>query len=110
MEIVYILLAVAVVALLIIFLNNNKRETFDITRNLQHQAYQGKFDDCYQIGTNYNLSSNQCKNFCNKIHSCKGVSYRHPFNECRLYNDTTLENSDPRYKSWFKLKEANHIY
>jgi len=113
MKITYPILPFVLIGLVLVavFLNINKKEPFDIATGLRHQPYMGKFDDCYQIGTRLGLSSENCKDLCNRTHSCRGISYRgRPHYECRLYNDAALENNDPRYVSWYKLKDANHLY
>ncbi len=86
------------------FIESKLKENFDLTTDLVHFPYIGKFDDCYQIGSRRGFSHQMCKNLCNKMESCKGISYRgKPSYECRLYNDTTLLKDDPRFISWFNF-------
>lgn len=93
------------VIIIIIFIALKQiNENFDLTVGLKQYSHLGKFDDCYQIGTRTGFTSDMCKDLCNKMDSCVGISYgNYPSNECRLYNDTTLLKYDPRYESWYKF-------
>jgi len=103
-SIILIIVVIVIIGIINIIMNNKKMEGFDLDVGLVHHPYVGKFDDCYQIGTRKNFSHTMCKNLCNHMDSCSGISYRgHPNYECRLYNDTSLLKYDPRYVSWFNF-------
>lgn len=106
-----IFFVIIAVLLFLHFFSNQKNEGFDITTDLRHQPYAGKFSDCNLIGKIKDVGPITCKMLCNKTYSCRGASYssKSPF-ECRLYNDAAVPDEDPRYVSWFKLKDAKHIY
>ena len=96
-----IIVFLIIIIVLVMFFKNKINEGFDLTVNLQQYPRVGKFDDLYQIGTRTVWNVAQCKDICNKMESCAGISYRgRPFYECRLYNDTTDLYYDPRYLSW----------
>ncbi len=93
-------------------MNINKKgtENFDLTVDLKHHPYVGKFDDCYLIGVQKNYSSQMCKNLCNRMERCEGISYRgHPHYECRLYNDNYELLYHPNYLSWFNFWNKMYI-
>ena len=93
------IIIILVILLLIVF--SKRRESFDIGYNLTHLPLVGHFDECYQIGTNYRSSIKRCKQLCNKLDSCKGISYRGcPHYECKLYNSTHRTIKNPQYMSW----------
>jgi len=102
-------LVIIIVIIFIIYMTFRKRsEGLDLAVNMRQYPHKGKFDDCYQIGTRYGFTAQKCKDMCNKMDSCVGISYGNPpLNECRLYNDTSLLKYDPRYISWFNF--ANRL-
>ena len=74
------------------------KEPFDIDVDMTHKPIVGKFDDCYNFGFRKGLTLRQCKDMCNKIDSCEGISYGN--NECRFYNDDYDIYYDPNYVSY----------
>ena len=104
-----------IIMLIILFLvyligSKMKTEHFDLVVGLNQTPHLGKFDDCQLIGIKQGLSVPMCKDLCNKMDSCAGISCSGPpFYECRTYNDTSLLRYDPQYVSWFDFAN-NRIY
>lgn len=88
---------------MLIFLLKTK-ESFDLGVDLRHISYPGRYIRRFEIGTVQNKSSEQCKDLCNKIGRCKGISYNYTNGSCSLYNDTYyLDQNDNKYISWKKF-------
>src|SRR5476651_1375042 len=107
---------IIVIILFLVYLIGSKMitisrpEHFDLMVGLQQTPHIGKFDDCQLIGTRQGFTVPMCKDLCNRMDSCAGISCSGPpFYECRTYNDTSLLKYDPRYISWFDFAN-NRIY
>ena len=118
-------LIVIIIFTIFIHMFGNK-ESFDLTTNMEQIAWDGRFNNRYYIGSSPVTSLQQCKDRCNQMEICKGISYKPPKPcsgcnplttlshirytkpECRLYHQSTSAVPDPNYKSWRLF--ANHIY
>jgi len=94
------IIVIIVIIFLFLLLINKKREHFDLSYNLTHFPWVGRFHNENLIGITYARNLYDCKSRCNKMDSCYGVSYNSLSNDCRLYNQTTDATFDPRYLSW----------
>ena len=96
------IIAIIIILILVYLFVTNRTEPFDLTVGMRQYPHLGKFSDCQQIGTRFGLTTDMCKDLCNRMESCVGISYMGPpVNECRLYNDTSHIEYDPRYVSWY---------
>lgn len=89
---------IIILLLILILLFSYRKEPFDIGTNMKHKPTIGRFDDCYNIGIRKNFTLGQCKEMCNKMDRCEGISYGN--NECRFYNDDYDIYYDPNYVSY----------
>ncbi len=90
---------------------------FDLTTGLIQYPIFGRFHDKFEIGPVNAKNVEMCKEICNKVDTCKGISWggRKPGldtngvtnilsspnrNQCRLYNNSTRMIWDPTSISW----------
>jgi len=86
-----------------------RKETFDLGVDLKHVSYPGRYLLRHEIGTLNKKTSSQCKDICNKLGKCKGISYNYKNGNCSLYNDTYyIDQNNNKWISWKKF--GSHIY
>lgn len=95
---------IIIILLLICAFVINKKEKFDLGVDLKHISYPGRFLLRHEIGTLKSKTSEQCKDLCNKLGRCKGISYNYINGDCSLYNDTYyVDQTDHNRISWKKF-------
>lgn len=109
--IIVIVIIIIIIIILVLLYTKPNIELFDLGVDLRQLPYYGYYGGYYgttEIGRTMTSSTCECKDKCNKLASCKGITYDPSTRICRLYNDTSVLIYDPNKSTTLSWKQFGH--